>query len=228
MKRLVLLFCLILTVSVKSQNLVVGFGYQYQKAFEWEKMINDYNYTSAWAEKNQPYLSGGLNANVNYVFDSRTILHSGPMMSYVFSRSYVNNTDSINSINQNMLNIGYLFQLSDEEKMKNFFFDFGIAFAMNFLNQKETYLDSSLVTKNKSESFGGTFDLKFGYKIAFGDNAWMSPYIGLGYSVLFPKNDQLVFLPSQAYEVQNLNYILSFKVGVHFEFRLPKKKRIED
>ncbi|MCB0479198.1 MAG: autotransporter domain-containing protein [Crocinitomicaceae bacterium] len=221
MRKWIVLLLIILCFKANAQNLSFGIAYQYQKAFQWEQMIDNYNSNAPWLVKNQPYLNACASANLQYVFGSKSIVHHGIGFHYVWSRSFADNVDSTNRLDMHQYNFGYILQFHDEEKLKNFFFDFGFNFSINEVYQK--FKNQTLDYKrNAGSGWGGNFDFKFGYKLAFGPNAWMSPFVGAGYTYTMMgdtwntfQTDGLSF---------SKNHFVYAKVGVQFEFRLPRKK----
>lgn len=223
MNRIVLFCTLIIGLQSYSQNLTFGIAYQYQKAFEWEEMINNYNSNSPWLVENQSYLNAGVSTNFQYVFSSKSIVHHGAGFNYNWSRSYANNVDSTNRLDMHHFTIGYILELDDEEKMKNFFFDFGFNYSFMLLPRKTEYQDPLKQGYSKSKIGSGVnFDFKFGYKVPFGPKAWMSPFISAGYTYS-RSGDLWIFFQTDG--LNYLNYhIVYAKLGVQFEFRLPKRK----
>lgn len=225
LKSIILSLSLLISGFSLSQNLIIGIAYQYQHAPEWEQMVRNYNDSSTWQEKNQPYLNGGLNANLQVVLAQNKLFQFGITSTYIYSRSYANNYDSTVAINQNGLNLGVLVKLDNEEKLKNFFFELGFSFAMNFLARKTKYT-SNLIDLQKVNTFGygGNLDFKFGYKVRMGDFSFMTPFLGFAYTYLFDKKAYTIFQPFQSNDFKTLTGIICFKVGVQFEFNLNRKK----
>lgn len=213
--------------SILAQNLSFGVAYQYQKAFQWELMLNNYNSNSPELQENQPYLNASVSANFQYVFGSKGIVHHGAAFHYNFSRSYANNVDSTNRFDMHQMTIGYLLELHDAEKLKNFFFNFGVNYCWTYLTRKQEYSDPAKPAfKLEVPGPGFNFDFKFGYKVAFGPNAWMSPFIGAGYSYAM-MGDLWNFFATDGLTYRH-NHFVYAKAGIQFEFRLPRNKNKPD
>ncbi len=224
MIRILICICLLSGLTSFGQNLSVGIAYQYQKAFEWEKMINNYNSNSPWLVENQPYLNASVSTNLQYVFDSKSIFHHGAGFNYIWSRSYADNVDSTNRLDMHQFTLGYILEIHNEEKLKNFFFDFGFNYSFMLLPRKTEFSDPLKQDYNRSKmGSGGNFDFKFGYKLAFGPNAWLSPFIGAGYTYS-RIGDLWIFFQTDGLNYLDYHFVYA-KVGVQIEFRLPRVKK---
>lgn len=207
-----------------SQSLNFGLAYQHQKAFEWEKMIEEYNQLSPWNENKQPFLTGVLNCHLNYQFKSSSIFKSGIGIDWNFSKSFARNQLSNVSLYMNQFQIGYIGQIFDSIKTKNFFIDFGLNFNLNSMYRLKEYVNVNEKRDDTSLGYGGNLDLKIGYKIRIIGLHFFSPFIGCGGSMIYTPESKKIFLPKSYGQVFDLNYTFYLKAGLLIEISLKKKK----
>ena len=105
----------------KAQEFKADISYKYIYAIQLDKAIQTYNLSRPFIAEKQPLIMHGLNASVSYIFKSEKKIKQGINLSYSYFRSSSDNENSVNVLNVNFLDLGYLLHYENAERLKGFY-----------------------------------------------------------------------------------------------------------
>lgn len=220
MKIILFAFSFILSTACYSQEINVGFGYNYLYSKQYDQLIQTYNFSRPNLLEKQPLLENGFGINANYFFKSDNNIQSGINLDYSLFSSKAQNPDHLVELSLNLFQLGYALRLQSQEKLKNFYADVSLNAVLGLLNKKidgKPYLvDDSRIN---SVQVGTSLHTDIGYLIQITDRLKLSPFIGFGYSPYFTEGkSEIVINQTSGIMAEDYNSFLSMSAGVKLHF----------
>lgn len=215
----------LLVNSASAQEWKIELSYKYMYAKEWDKAIQEYNYSRPFLTEKQPLLIHGANASGSYIFKSEKHIKHGINLAYSYFRSAAENEYLDNTLHLHGLNLGYILQYENPEKSKGLYIDLIIAATSSALlrnvNGEPFVYDDS---QSKAFGIGGDLSCKLGYRMALGGQSSLSPFVLAGYTpYMYSPNTEAVINETKGLVGPNWTSILSAQVGLAFHMKTGKK-----
>ncbi len=216
-----ILLVIVLKITLYSQQLQVGIGYNYLYSGQWDKCIQTYNFSRPFLVEQQPLLMHGFSSNASYLFKNSKKIKYGIEIVYTYTGSKATNQDFINKLNLHLIDLGYTMHYQNPEKLKHLTFDLTISAVGGLLKRKintETFEYDE--KKLRALGIGGRINLKVKYTISSNEKYSVAPFISVGYAPYYfnPKTEEVL---NQTTELVSKNWtgILTSQVGVIFNFQ---------
>lgn len=215
MKHLALYILLSLSNYLAAQTLTIGANYEYIYAGKWDKMIQTYNSTRPFLEKQQPLLSSGFGLNASYFFNNATQLKHGIKLNYNHIKSTANNTHFTNSINFQSLHLGYNLLFSKNNNV----ICFGVGALLGLINRRLNGEPFEVDEKRlRAFGVGGQLSASYQYVFAIKDKYNIAPFIEVNYVPYYfcPRAEEVINQTTELVTDGTNTGILGFKVGFNF------------
>jgi hypothetical protein len=222
MKRILILKIFILScTSASSQGLKIDASYEYLYAYQWDKVIQTYNFSRPFEKEKQPLLSNGINTSISYIFKNEKQIKHGLNFAYSFFQSAAENENFNNNLNLHFINLGYFIHYENTEKWKGFYSDLIFSGTSSIMLRNvngEPYVYDNI--NAKAFGIGGTVRLKLGYSSAWKNNRCFSPFIAFAYTpYLYAPNNERIINQTKGLTSNNWTAIGMVQIGLTFHIR---------
>jgi hypothetical protein len=181
--------------SLRSQDFEASISYEYLHAQAWNKAVQTYNFSRPFLANPQPLISHGLQASLEYPLPSNGNSNHSLMLDVGWYRSSAENVNFEATLNQYLLQIGYLRPLLQDQLPDQLTLKAGVSVVGGALfrriNGEPLVYDE---TNAKALGIGGGVRLKVNYYLINNGKIKAGPFLGLQYIPYYyaPKTEAIM------------------------------------
>ena len=179
--------------SLFAQGYTAAISYGYLHAPEWNKAIQTYNFSRPFLDTPQPLLSTGVQASLEFPLNPRGNSHL--MLDLAWYRSSAENPNFAATLNQYLLEVGYLRHLFSDQLPDQFSVKAGVAIVggalLRSINGEPLVYDES---NANALGIGGGVRLNVSYDLIDNGKVSVGPFLGAQYTPYYyaPKTEAIL------------------------------------
>jgi hypothetical protein len=219
MKSFLSVLVVLVSLWCSGQRVELDFSYTYIYANQFDKAIQNYNFSRPFLTEAQPLFKHGFSTDVAYFFPSDKKIQHGFQLGYSNFGSVAENENFNNDLQFHFFQTNYLLHLGKQES--KFYTDFMVGLATfglwRYINDESLIIDE---TPARAFGIGGQIGVKLGYRFSFNDKLSWSPFVRMGCAPLtYSPTSEALINQTKGLTGSNWSTLLTGDLGITFQFQ---------